>query len=106
MGLDAVIVTILPPSPAGLGPGAQHQAVGALWAFTRAAALQWAPRGIRVNAIGLATSPGGPFEPQEQAGRAAFAMAATPATPEDVIRTILAMAAWRSMTGQIIRLGV
>lgn len=105
-GEDSLIVTILTAATPGPVPDEQSQAVAALWAFTRAAALQWAERGVRVNAIGLGASPAGPFEPQEQSGRAAFPAAANPATAEDVARTILAMAAWRSMTGQIIRLGV
>ena len=105
-GEDSLIVTILPAIPLGLESGEQLQAVAALWAFTRAAALDWAESGIRVNAIGLGASPAGPFEPQEQSGRAAFAASAVPATAEDVVHTVQAMAAWRSMTGQIIRLGV
>jgi NAD(P)-dependent dehydrogenase (short-subunit alcohol dehydrogenase family) len=58
--------------------------VALLWAFTRHAALAWAPRRIRVNAIGLD---------------------ATPAAHADLAATILAMWRFPSMTGQLIRLG-
>ncbi len=56
--------------------------------FTRQAALAWAPRRLRLNAIALGTP-----------------LRAAPATPADLDRTIRAIAAWPSMTGQIIRLG-
>ncbi len=81
--------------------------MGGLWAFTRASALAWAARGIRVNAIGLGPAPAGPFEPQDQSGVAAVLnVPAAPATLADIVRTIRAIASWPSMTGQIIRLGV
>ena len=104
-GTDTLIVTILhqpPPGPLQLTRKCQ---AAALWAFTQGAALAWAPRGIRVNAIGLATSPAGPFEPQEQAGRAAGDAPASPASMADVARTLGLMVACPSITGQIVRLG-
>jgi NAD(P)-dependent dehydrogenase (short-subunit alcohol dehydrogenase family) len=102
---EALIVTILPATPAGLADFPAHAAAAALWAFTRQAALEWAPRRIRVNAIGLGTSPATPFEPAEAAGRAAAAIPAPPASIDDIAATLRAIAAWPSMTGQIIRLG-
>ena len=105
-GTEALVLTILYAVPPGLAHLHAHTANGALWAFTRQAALEWAPRRLRVNAIGLGASPFGPFEPQEQSGRAAANIRATPATAEDVVRTVRAVAGWASMTGQIIRLGL
>jgi len=104
-GTEALIITILTTPPPGLDHIAHHTANAAIWAFTQQAALAWAPRQIRVNAIGLATSPTGPFDPQEQSGRPAGPAPAAPATLDDIIRTIEAIAAWPSFTGQIIRLG-
>ena len=105
-GTEALIVVILRAAPPGLRCFDGHATNAALWAFTQQAALAWAPRRIRVNAIGLGASPAGPFEAQEQAGRAAAAIPAVAAAADDIVRTIRAMAAWPSMTGQIIRLGV
>jgi NAD(P)-dependent dehydrogenase (short-subunit alcohol dehydrogenase family) len=103
---DSLIITILTAPPPGLDHMAHHAANAALWAFTRQAALEWAPRGIRVNAIGLGTDLAGPFEPSEQAGRATGAAPCAAATLADIAQTIRAIASWPSMTGQIIRLGV
>ncbi len=105
-GVEALVLTILHSAPPGLAHMAHHAANAALWAFTRQAALEWAPRGIRVNAIGLGTDLAGPFEPSEQAGRAIGAAPAAGATLDDIAQTIRAIASWPSMTGQIIRLGV
>jgi NAD(P)-dependent dehydrogenase (short-subunit alcohol dehydrogenase family) len=102
----ALIVTLLPKAPPGLQHFALHQAAATLWAFTRQAALDWAPRKIRVNAIGLGTAPFGPFEADDQAGRAAADIHATARhDPADIARTIRAIAELPSMTGQLIRLG-
>ncbi len=80
----ALVITILHVPPPGLDHFDRHAANAVLWAFTRQSALAWAPRGIRVNAVGL------------EAG---------PASIADVVRTIRAVAGFASMTGQIIRLG-
>jgi len=104
-GTEALIITILTAPPPGLDHVAHHTANAAIWAFTQQAALAWAPRQIRVNAIGLNTSPAGPFEPTEQAGRTAGPAPAAPASLDDIVRTIQAIVSFRSMTGQIIRLG-
>jgi NAD(P)-dependent dehydrogenase (short-subunit alcohol dehydrogenase family) len=96
-----LIVTLLTAPPEGLDHLDHHTANAALWAFTQQAALEWAPRGIRVNAIGLGASPAIPFAPNETAGPAP----AAPATQADIARTIQAIANWPSMTGQLIRLG-
>jgi NAD(P)-dependent dehydrogenase (short-subunit alcohol dehydrogenase family) len=105
---DSLIITILTAPTMGLDHMAHHAANATLWAFTRQAALEWAPRGIRVNAIGLSlgTELAGPFEPAEQAGRATGPVPATAASLNDIAQTIRAIASWPSMTGQIIRLGV
>jgi NAD(P)-dependent dehydrogenase (short-subunit alcohol dehydrogenase family) len=84
---------------------ARHAAAATLWAFTRQAALEWAPRRIRVNAVGLGVAPFGPFEADDQAGRGAATCPAAPSGPAGIAATILAMAEMPSMTGQIIRLG-
>ncbi len=100
-----VIITLLPAAPPGLHSFALHQSVATLWVFTRQAALEWAPHGIRVNAIGLGTAPFGPDEADEQAGRNATNVLAKPATLDDIASTVRAIADFASMTGQIIRLG-
>jgi hypothetical protein len=100
-----LIITLLPAAPPGLQHFRVHQAVATLWAFTRQAALEWAPRGIRVNAIGLGAAPFGPNEADDQSGRNAANVLAAPATLDDIAATVHAIAAFASMTGQIIRLG-
>ena len=100
-----LIITLLPQAAPGLQHFGLHQAVATLWAFTRQAALEWAPRGIRVNAIGLGVAPFGPDEADEQAGRNAACVLATSAGLADIAATVRAMVAFASMTGQIIRLG-
>jgi len=103
---NALIVTLLPSAPPGLLAFALHRAAATLWAFTRQAALDWAPKKIRVNAVGLGAAPFGPFEADDQAGRASAQIhAAAPASLADIARTIRAIAELPSMTGQIIRLG-
>jgi NAD(P)-dependent dehydrogenase (short-subunit alcohol dehydrogenase family) len=101
----AAIVTLLPNAPPGLANFATHREAAILWAFTRQAALDWAARKIRVNAIGLGSAPFGPFEPDDQAGRGAAEIRATTATADDIARTLRAIAGLPSMTGQLIRLG-
>jgi NAD(P)-dependent dehydrogenase (short-subunit alcohol dehydrogenase family) len=105
-GPESLIVLLLPAVEPGLSRFSLHEAVATLWAFTRQAALEWAPRRIRVNAIGLGAAPFGPDESFDQAGRNAAAVLAAPATLGDIAATIRAMAEFASMTGQIIRLGV
>ncbi len=100
-----LIITLLPATPPGLQHFSLHQAVATLWAFTRQAALEWAPRGIRVNAIGLGAAPFGPDEADDQARRTAANVVAAPATFDDIAATVRAIADFASMTGQIIRLG-
>jgi NAD(P)-dependent dehydrogenase (short-subunit alcohol dehydrogenase family) len=104
-GGEALIVTLLHTARTGADRLDMAVANGALWAFTRAAGLAWAPRRIRVNAIGLGADPAGPFEAQESAGRAAAAIPSAPSCLEDIARTLRAMIGWGSMTGQIVRLG-
>jgi NAD(P)-dependent dehydrogenase (short-subunit alcohol dehydrogenase family) len=101
-GQEALIVNLLRAAAPNDWPAAS--AAATLWAFTRHMALAWAPRRIRVNALGLGSSPVLPGQAAEEAGRAAGAAPAQAATPGDVAATILAF--WRlpSMTGQLIRL--
>jgi len=99
---EALIVTLLRQPPAGLDHFEGHAAAASLWAFTRQAALEWAPRRIRVNAITLGALPA---DAAAQAGQPAFAMPASPATEADIARVILAVVRMKSMTGQFIRLG-
>lgn len=101
----SLIVTLINAAPPGLRDFAQHEAAATLWAFTRQAALEWAPKGIRVNAVGLGAAPFGPFEADDQSGRAAAACPAAAATHADIAGAIRAIAEMPSMTGQIIRLG-
>ena len=103
--MEAVVVTLMTETPAGLDHWRGHAACAALWAFTRDAALSWAPRHVRFNVIGLGAAPFSPWEPSEQASRPAFPMTAQLATTADIVRTVLAIAGFPSMTGQIIRLG-
>ncbi len=104
-GQEGLVITLLHAYPAGLEQFDGHAANAMLWTFTQQAARAWAPRRIRVNAIGLGVSVAGPFEPLEQAGRAAGPVPADPATLEDIARTTRFIATCPSLTGQIIRLG-
>jgi hypothetical protein len=65
-----------------------------LWAYVRHAALIWAPRRLRINAVGIGIH-------TAQLSPAP----ANPATQADIASTVLAMWQLPSMTGQIIRLG-
>ncbi len=103
--MEAVVVTLINQAQAGLNHWRSHAACAALWAFTREAALSWAPRRVRFNAIGLGTAPFSPWEDSSQASRPAFTMPAQAATTADIVRTVLAIVGLPSMTGQIIRLG-
>ena len=100
---EALVVSILHAHAREDWPVAQDTAI--LWEFTRYAALAWAPRRIRVNAVGLGVSPVLATQPATASGRAAGPAPAQSATPADVAATILAMWRFPSMTGQLIRLG-
>ena len=102
-GQEALVVNILHGCAQDDWPGAR--AASLIWAFTRHAALAWAPRRIRVNAIGLGVSPKLLSEPSEASGQPAGPSPAVPATPEDIAATVRAMWNFPSMTGQLIRLG-
>jgi NAD(P)-dependent dehydrogenase (short-subunit alcohol dehydrogenase family) len=102
---DSLIVTLLRAARPGLQDFPCHAAAAILWAFTRQAALEWAPQRIRVNAVGLGVAPFGPYEADDQAGRAAATCPAAAASLDDIAETIRAMVEMPSMTGQIIRLG-
>jgi hypothetical protein len=115
---DRLVVNVLRAHAAPADSAAAHAAAAhtasdwprirgqtALWAFTRHAALHWAPRRIRVNAIGLGTSPGLPWQGQEDTARAAGAAPQMPASQASIVACLMAMWRWRSMTGQLIRLG-
>lgn len=91
-GQEALVVHVL------LG-GARNdwetmRAATVLWAHVRHAALAWAPRHLRINAIGVGINPA-------QLNQAP----AVRATQADIAATVLAMWQLPSMTGQIIRLG-
>jgi NAD(P)-dependent dehydrogenase (short-subunit alcohol dehydrogenase family) len=101
----SLIVTLIRAAAPGLEEFSQHEAAAILWAFTRQAALAWAPRRIRVNAVGIGAAPFGPFEADDQAGRAAAPCRAEAAGLADIAATLCAIADLPSMTGQIIRLG-
>ena len=96
-------MSILHPHARDDWPAARDAAI--LWEFTRFAALAWAPRRIRVNAVGLGVSPVLASQPPEGSGQAAGSAPAQTATPSDIAATILAMWGFPSMTGQLIRLG-
>ncbi len=74
--------------------------VSTLATFTRHAALAWAPKGLRFNAIVL----GVPGPVGWNACGDDGAVAAAPATAADIARVGMAMLRLRSMTGQIVRL--
>ncbi len=102
-GQEALVVNILYAHAADDWNAARAAAI--LWAFTRHTALAWAPRRIRVNAIGLGISPVLPSQPAESAGQAAGPAPSVPATVQDLVATVRAMWEFPSMTGQLIRLG-
>jgi NAD(P)-dependent dehydrogenase (short-subunit alcohol dehydrogenase family) len=102
-GEDRLVVNVLRAHAASDWPGSRANAT--LWAFTRHAALHWAPRNIRLNALGLGAAPALPWQGQEDGARAAGAAPAAIATSADIAACIMAMWRWRSMTGQLIRLG-
>jgi hypothetical protein len=73
-----------------------------LSAFTRQAARDWAPRGIRVNTVGIGIpGPAGWNAADPLSGT----VPAEPATPADLARVVMAILNLPSMTGQLIRLG-
>jgi hypothetical protein len=100
---EALVVNTLHANDPADWQGARAASI--LWAFTRHAALRWAPRRIRVNAIGLGTSPTLPAQPPEASSHAAGPAPAAPASTADIASTVLAMWRFHSMTGQLIRLG-
>ncbi len=104
-GREGLVVTLLHAHRPGLEAFEGHAANATLWAFTQQAARSWAPRRIRVNAIGLGASAFGPFEPLEQAGRAACPVPAPAATLDDIVRALRFLAGCPSVTGQVVRLG-
>ncbi len=75
----------------------------ALWAATRTMAQAFAPKGIRVNAVGP-----GPVSPNATQGEAGFAREvrglplARAITPEDIAGAVLYLATARNVTGQLI----
>ena len=100
-GEEALIVNIL-QAAGDADPLPQAMDAAALWAFTRRVALEWAPRGIRVNAIGLDWPP---TPPTDLADRGLRPDATAPTGVADLVCTIRAIAGLPSMTGQMIRLG-
>jgi hypothetical protein len=122
---DRLIVNVLRHHEPADWP--QARAAATLWAFTRHAALHWAGQGIRINAIGLGAIPDLPWQAREASAQpassaagatgatgaagaagatgAAGAAGATGATDAAIADCIMAMWRWRSMTGQIVRLG-
>jgi hypothetical protein len=91
-GREALVVHVLRASETNDWESTRAAAV--LWAHVRHAALAWAPRRLRINAIGIGINPA-------QLSQAP----AAPATLVDIAGTIMAMWQLPSMTGQIIRLG-
>jgi NAD(P)-dependent dehydrogenase (short-subunit alcohol dehydrogenase family) len=80
------------------------KAAAIIGAFTRHAALAWAPAHIRINSLCIgATRPHGLAAHHRSA--TTRVTSPTGASHYDVVQTILAMWRWRSMTGQMIRLG-
>ena len=81
-GWDRLIVTIWPKAAAT--DWAASRTAAELAAFTRHAALVWAPRQVRVNAVAIGADP--------------------KSSHSTIVAMILALWRWRSMTGQIINL--
>ncbi len=100
---EALVINLLAEHALTDWPAAS--AAATMWAFTRHAALVWAARGIRVNALCFGACPEAVDQPRETAGRAAFAAPAGPATLADIASTVVAFCRLRSMTGQLVRLG-
>jgi len=98
------ISSIMGLSGRGLYPNAAYHAVkGALVNLTRAWALEWAPHGIRVNAVAPAFTKTGLIKPLlSDAEMASAILAATPrgrlVEPEEVASAVLFLASdWASM---------
>jgi hypothetical protein len=89
-------VIILLPAPATTDWAAVQRGA-TLWAFTRYAALSWAPRRVRINLISLGMDLVQPWSsPRPPAG---------PIPAQDVIAAIRAIGSWPCMTGQSLALG-
>ncbi len=102
-GGEGLVVGILTPA-ADAGTLDDELAAAGAWAFTRHAALAWAPRRIRLNMIGCGIGLPADTDPVAL-GRSAARLDAEPVGIDDVVRTVRAIAGWPSMTGQFIRLG-
>ena len=94
-GQDALVVTLLVGTPPDPTYAAQQ------WGFIRQAALDWAPRRIRINAVAGGADPLLPHQP----ARAASHTDPLPIPTADIAATIRLMWNLPSMTGQLIRLG-
>jgi len=92
-----LIVHLLPPVPPGDWPACRDTTL--IWAYTRHAALAFAPARLRVNALAACGAPAVPGLDVIPRTKAAAA------TAGDLAGAVLAMARWPSMTGQLIRLG-
>ncbi len=92
---DRGVIILLPPPATTDWPAVHHGAT--LWAFTRYAALSWAPRRVRINLIALGADL---LQPWSKPRRA---MQKVP--DQDVIAAIQAIHRWPCMTGQAICLG-
>jgi len=102
MGPGLIVLTLPPAQPDSWQAARQ---AAELWAFTRFAALRWAPRGVRVNAISLGRAALLPDQPAPPAAHPGTHAPAAPATPDDVAATIALLWSAKSITGQLVRLG-
>lgn len=92
---DALVVTLLVGAPPDPAEAAQQ------WGFIRQAALDWAPRRIRINAVVVGANPLLPHQPAPAASHTN----PPPIPIADIAATIRLMWNLPSMTGQLIRLG-
>ncbi len=97
---DRAVMIVLPPSPMPPSPMLEWPAIqlgATLLAFTRHAALSWAPRRVRINLISLGIDLSQPWSRPRPVTR--------PVPDQDVIAAIQAIRRWPCMTGQCLSLG-
>ncbi len=92
---DRAVVMVLPAPPSPDWSDVERGAT--MWAFTRHAALSWAPRRVRINLISIGVDLAQPWSRPRPGLR--------PVPDQDVIAAIQAIRRWPCITGQSLCLG-